>query len=282
MQGTAPTLTRQLARSNAQPPESPIPPHLTDAEWDPGWPDELVAHGREALAGVVAKLPEAEGAWRFSAGDLAPLEEAWLAEVDPERTPEAEQEAERRRRAGVTKKTRIFHDLIIPERHRRARLAGLRVQQVPGHQVCFDYAKAPEGALVIHGELASGMFQIQWAIAHHWFVEELQSVGSVEWRDVVEDNLMAQNRGLWDCPCLVLESLCPVFLPDGTYADPCYAERMLEYRLTQRLPTVISIERDDLKMLNLRSRTVHLLEQSRNVVLSRLGKAEREGSEMFR
>ena len=170
----------------------------------------------------------------------------------------------------------------LPERHRRARLAGLLVQQVPGHQACLDYARTPEGALIIHGELESGMFQIEWGIARHWFVDELQSVGAVDWRDVVEDNLMAQNRGLWDCPHLIIQSLCPVLLPDGTCADPCYAERMLEHRLALGLPTVITVERYELESVNLRSRTVHLLKQSRNVVLPTLSEEERRSSEMFR
>lgn len=129
---------------------------LIDAEWDTGWPGELAEHGREAVGGVVATLKEAGGAWRFRAEDLAPLDEAWLVTMDPDRTPEAEQEAERRRRANVSKENRIPHDLVIPEHYRLARLEGLLVHRVPGHQVCADYARTPDGALVIHGELASG------------------------------------------------------------------------------------------------------------------------------
>jgi hypothetical protein len=99
---------------------------------------------------------------------------------------------------------------------------------------------------------------------------------------LVEDNLMAQNQGLWNCPRLIVSSLQPVLLADSTCADPCYAERMLEYRLALRLPTVITIERYGLEMVNLRARTVHLLKQSKNVVLSRLSEEDRQIGTMFR
>ncbi len=73
--------------------------------------------------------------------------------------------------------------------------------------------------------------------------------------------------------------LCPVALwSGGGYADPGYAERMLEYRLIAGLPTVITIERYEWDMLNLRSRTVELLKASTNVVLPRLGEEDREAS----
>ena len=255
---------------------------LFEAEWEVDWPGALADRGRAALEAVLPKLQEADEAWRFSAEDLAPLEEAWLAEMDPVRTPEAELEAERQRRARVTRKDRILHDLVIPERYRNACLDGLLVDRVPGHQACLDYARTPEGTLIIHGELASGMYEIQWAIARFWFVDELQSVGAVDWHELVEDNLMAQDRGLWSCPRLIVSSLRPVLLPDGAHADPCYAERMLEYRHALGLPTVITIERYGLEMVNLRSRTVQLLKQSRNVVLSRLSEEDREISPMFR
>jgi len=255
---------------------------LIEAEWSVDWPGALVDRGRDALDGVVAKLQESDEAWRLSAGDLAPLDEAWLAEVDPVRTPEAEMEAERLRRASVTKTNRIVHDLVIPERYRDARLEGLLVDRVPGHDVCADFARSPEGTLVIHGELASGMYEIQWAIARFWFVDELQSVGAVDWHELVEDNLMAQNQGLWNCPRLIVGSLRPVWLAGGAQADPCYAERMLEHRLALGLPTVITIERYGLEQVNLRSRTVQLLKESKNVVLSRLSEEDREIGEMFR
>lgn len=255
---------------------------LIKAEWDVDWPSALADRGRAALDAVLAKLQESDEAWRFSAEDLAPLEEAWLAEMDPVRTPEAELEAERQRRARVTKKARILHDLVIPKRYRNARLDGLLVDRVPGHRACLDYAGTPKGTLIIHGELASGMYEIQWAIGRFWFVDELHSVGAVDWHELVEDNLMAQNPGLWSCPRLIVLSLRPVLLPDGTHADPCYAERMLEYRLALGLPTVITIERYGLEMVNLRSRTVQLLKQSKNVVLSRLSEEDREIGPMFR
>lgn len=255
---------------------------LIEAEWEVDWPVALADRGRAALDAVLAKLQEADEAWRFSAEDFSPLEEAWLAEMDPVRTPEAELEAERQRRARVTKEDRVLHDLVIPQRHRNARLDGLLVDRVPGHQACLDYAKTPEGTLIIHGELASGMYEIQWAIARFWFVDELQSVGAVDWHELVEDNLMAQDQGLWGCPRLIVSSLRPVLLPDGTHADPCYAERMLEYLLVLGLPTVITIERYGLEMMNLRSRTVQLLKQSKNVVLSRLSEEDREIGPMFR
>lgn len=49
---------------------------LVDAEWDVQWPVLLPDQGRDALDGVLAKLQESSEAWRFSTGDLAPLEEA--------------------------------------------------------------------------------------------------------------------------------------------------------------------------------------------------------------
>jgi hypothetical protein len=255
---------------------------LIDAEWDVDWPGTLADRGREALGGVMAKLQEGGEAWRLGAGDLAPLDEAWLAAADPVRTPEAEKEVERQRRARVTRKDRIVHDLIIPERYRNVRLEGLRVDRVPGHDVCADYARSPEGTLVIHGELASGMYEIQWAIARFWFVDELQSVGAVDWYELVENNLMAQNEGLWNCPRLIVVGLRPVWLAGGTQADPCCAERMLEHRLVLKLPTVITLERYGLDQVNLRSRTVQFLKQSKNVVLSRLSEEDREKGGMFR
>lgn len=119
-------------------------------------------------------------------------------------------------------------------------------------------------------------------IARFWFVDELQSVGAVEWQRLVEDNVMAQNLRMWSCPRLIVQSLQPVWVTDGAHADPGYAERMLEHRLALGLPTVITIERYGLEMVNLRSRAVQLLKQSKNVVLSRLSAQDREGSEMFR
>jgi hypothetical protein len=255
---------------------------LVEADWDVDWPGLLTDRGREVLDGVLAKLQEGSEVWRLQPGDLAPLEEAWLGMVDPGRTPETELEAERRRRARVTRENRIVHDLVIPERYGNARLEGLLVTRIPGHQACVDYARRPEGTLIIHGELASGMYPIQWAIARFWFVDELQSVGAVEWQGLVEDNVMAQNRGLWSCPRLIISSLQPVLLPDGTHADPGYAELMLEYRLEQGLPTVITIERFGLEMVNLRSRTVQLIKRSRNIVLSRLSEEDRQIGTMFR
>ena len=141
---------------------------LLGSEWEVDWPALLADRAREGLDAFLAKLGDSGEAWRLNVGDLAPFEEAWLAETDPVRTPQAEMEAERQRRARVTEKNRTVHDLVIPEHHRKARLAGLLVDRVPGHQACVDYARTPEGTLIIHGELASGMYQIQWAIARFW------------------------------------------------------------------------------------------------------------------
>jgi hypothetical protein len=73
-----------------------------------------------------------------------------------------------------------------------------------------------------------------------------------------------------------------VLVADGSHADPCYAERMLEYRLVRRLPTVITIERYGLETVNLRGRTLDLLKQSKNVVLSRLTQEDRQIGTLFR
>ncbi len=82
------------------------------------------------------------------------------------------------------------------------------------------------------------------------------------------------------CPC----SVTRIDESAGEWAGPTsgYAERMLEYRLALGLPTVITIERYGLEMVNLRARTVHLLKQSKNVVLSRLSEEDRQISTMFR
>ena len=255
---------------------------LLDGEWDVGWPMMLVDRGRAALAGVVERLEAAEEAWRFSAEYLEALKEAWLADADPERTPEAEREAERRRRAEVTEENRMPTDLVVPPRYRTAHLDGLLVDEIPGHRECAEFAKAPDGILVLHGELRSGLFEIQWAIAHWWFIEGLHPVRAVEWDDLVESNVFAQQRGLWDSPRLVVSRLCPVHVGDETFADPGCAERMLEYRLLRRLPTLVTVERYALVNLNLRHRTVQLLEETRNIVLSRLTNEQRGSSEMFR
>ena len=84
------------------------------------------------------------------------------------------------------------------------------------------------------------------------------------------------------CTRLIVSSLQPVWLADSTLADPGYTERMLEHRLAVGLPTVITIERFGLEMVNLRARTVHLLKQSKNVVLSRLSEEDRQIGTMFR
>lgn len=255
---------------------------LIDAEWDTDWPRLLAEKGRRGLEGFIEDLTEDGDAWRLPLEDLAPREEAWLREIDPERTAEAELEAERQRRARVTEKNRTLYDLVLPKAHRHVTLDGLLVDKVPGHDVCFNYAKSPEGTLIIHGELASGIYEIQWAIARYWFVDELQSVGAVKWDDLVADNLMAQNPGLWDSPRLILHGLRPVKLSDGTVADPGYAERMLEYRIERGFPTVATIERYSFEDLNFRPRTIELLKQSKNVVLSRLSKDDRDAEGMFR
>jgi hypothetical protein len=250
--------------------------------WDLKWIEQLVTGGRAAAEEIITEFQVKEDRWGLSIDYLAPLEEAWLAEMDPTQTPEAEREVERERRAAVTKANRILYDLLIPEHFAHVRLDDLLVEEVPGHQACSDYARAPEGFLVIHGEFISGLFEIQWAIARYWFVDALESVSVIEWRDLVEDNLMAQNRSLWNCPHLLISSLEPVSLPDGTLADPGYAERLLVYRLEQKLPTVLSFERYSPADANLQGRTVELLKQSNNVVLSRLSQEERESCELFR
>lgn len=252
---------------------------LIAAEWSTEWPSLLLEQGRAGLGPLESEWRKSAEFWQLGARPFVPLDEAWLSDVDPERTPEAEQAAERQRRANVTRNDRILHDLVAPERYRPARLAQLLVDKVPGHDVCADYARSPKGTLVLHGEFRSGLHPIQWAIGQHWFIEELQQVGSVEWRDVVEDNLMAQNRGLWECPYLLIGSLCPVaLLSGGGNADPGYAERMLEHRLLAGKPTVVTVERYGWELLNLRSRTVELLKDATNVVLPRLSDQELEES----
>jgi hypothetical protein len=140
---------------------------------------------------------------------------------------------------------------------------------------------SPRGTLVIHGGFASGLYAIQWAIGRHWFVEDLQSVGVVDWHELVENNLYAQEPALWNRPRLLIQSLRPALLADGSLADPGYAERMLEHRIVLGLPTVITIERYGLDEVNLKRGTVRLLEEQRNVVLSRLDKEDRGKGGMF-
>lgn len=247
--------------------------------WDTAWPDQLAHHGREALAGIVSGLRDRGLLARLGERVFDPIDEAWLSTVDPERSPDAERAAERTRRAQVTKKAHILHDLVPPNRYRGASLSQLLVDRVPGHDLCAEYARAPKGSLVLHGELFSGLHAIQWAIGRHWFVEQLWSVAFVDWNELVGDNLMAQSPGLWTCPFLLVGSLCPVSLwSGGGYADPGYAERMLEHRLLAGLPTVITVERYGWEHLNLRSRTIELLKAARNVTLPRLDDEDRKAS----
>lgn len=249
------------------------------AEWSHDWVSALADHGREALSTIVCAFRD-HGLLEDVGDEIfEPLNEAWLSELDPERTPEAEQEAERARRAKVTRKTAILHDLVPPDRHRNASLSQLLVKDVPGHDTCAAYAQKPEGVLILHGELHSALHPIQWAIGRYWFVERLFSVGAVDWNELVGDNIMAQSPGLWSSPYLLITSLCPVPLwTGGGYADPGYAERLLEHRLLARIPTVITIERYGWELLNLRSRTIELLKGATNVVLSRLSEAEQKRS----
>ena len=69
---------------------------------------------------------------------------------------------------------------------------------------------------------------------------------------------------------------------DGTHAGPCSAERVLELRLALGLPTVLNIKRHGVEIKNLRSRSVQLLKQSKNVVLSRPSEEDRESGGMSR
>jgi hypothetical protein len=58
---------------------------LIEAEWEVDWPGALADRGRGALEAVLAKLEEADEAWRFSAEDLAPLEEITEALAEEEK-----------------------------------------------------------------------------------------------------------------------------------------------------------------------------------------------------
>ena len=68
------------------------------AEWTHEWIPQLTEHGREALATIVCGFRERGLLEQVGEGAFEPLDEAWLSQLDPERTPEAEQEAERTRR----------------------------------------------------------------------------------------------------------------------------------------------------------------------------------------
>jgi len=247
---------------------------LTEVEWDVHWPEALAKRGRAALDPVLEALRTSGESWAFE-HHLKPLDEAWLAEADPEKTPAKELAAERKRRARVTGKKHLSGDLVIPKRYRGVDLARLAESPVREHGECVAYAKDPAGSLVLLGNFKSALHGIQWAIGKHWFVQQLQTVRALYWHSLVEDNLTAQARSNWSVPRLLLCELLPVFAEENK-ADPGYAAKLIDFRLDEGLPTVLAIERCGLDALNLPAGTLKRLESARRISLPTLSPEQLE------
>lgn len=241
--------------------------HLSD--WDDQWPEALLNRGRTGLEEVLREMEQTAKVTLSDLGEYAPLrDDLWLAGQDPDSSPEKNQEAERRRRLSLSDKSRYPGDLRIPRAYKDKPLEAVLDFGVPEHAECGRFAKAPEGrSLVLSGVFTSGLLDIQWAIGRHWFVERLHQVSAFDWHELVEDNLLAQTRTVWKAPYFLIVGLRPITLPDESTADPGYAERLLQFRLKERLSTVITIERYGPMELGLRKETLGLLEQAVNVHL---------------
>lgn len=233
-----------------------------EAEWSPRWADRLASEGRAALPEVVAALSASCEAPLDSAA-FAPLNEAWLFAADPDRSAAAERRAERRRRRRLDPDRLLPGDLVFPKRYRGLTVRRIERSGLPQHRVCVDFAEDPQGALVLAGGPRSGVRATAWAIARHWFVEELRDVRPLSWIELVSDNLHAQNLDNWSVERALIHDLLPVELDDGRPADPGYADRLLAYRLRRRLPTVIALEETTLASLRLRPTTRALLQSAR-------------------
>lgn len=251
---------------------------LVEREWDVHWPEMLAQRGRAALDPFLVALRTSGDSWAFE-HHLQPLDEAWLADADPEKTPAKEQAAERKRRAGVTSKKHLSGDLVIPKRYRGADIARLAESPVREHRECVAYAKEPSGSLVLLGNFKSALHGIQWAIGNHWFVQQLQAVRALYWHSLVEDNLTAQARSNWSVPRLLLCEILPVFVEENK-ADPGYAAKLIDYRLTEGLPTVLAVESCGLDALNLPADTLQRLESARRISLPTLSPGQLEAVEL--
>lgn len=245
-----------------------------DGPWEDAWPRDLASGGRSALATVVAAWQTARDVHVVRPSDLAPLDEAWLAEADPTRSTAGDQDLERRRRAAVTAAGRMPGDLIPPLRLAHASLERLAASDRPEHQACVAYARDPRGVLVLQGRFRSALHAIQFAIGRHWFVQDLALVRAARWTDLVERNLLAQSRALREAPRLLLCELFPVHLDDGVVADPGHADRLLAHRLEHALPTVVTVEHDDLDAVGLHLTTLDRLRTATTVRLPVLDEAE--------
>lgn len=247
---------------------------LLAGDWNPDWPEALARQGRSALGPVLTTWQRADLIWSVKPSHLAPLDEAWLTDADPARAPEADREAERGRRAEVTEDTRQSGDFVLPPRYADVRLERLAESPRPEHQACVEFARKPSGVLVLKGEFRSALHGIQHAIGRFWFVDELETVRALRWHDLVESNLMAQNRAHWNVRRLLLRDLMPVLMEGGERADPGYADRLLAYRLEKELPTVVTLEFPDLEVLALHDKTLELLRAARTIELPRLEEKE--------
>lgn len=240
--------------------------HLLAAEWENDWPSKLLERGRDALPPVLAAWQKGELGVEVTATHLDPLEEVWLVELDPVRTPDADRAAERVRRERVTEEAKLRGDLLTPRAYVRARLDRLAASPLPEHVACARFAREPRGTLILQGEFRSALNWIQWAIGRHWFVDELETVRAFTWRDLVSDNLLCQERAVREAPRLLVVHALPVYLMDGGLADPGQADRLLAFRLERQLPTVVALERTLVEALNLTPETRERLAQGATTI----------------
>lgn len=252
---------------------------IHQSDWKMDWPERLQRWGRAALVDVLEELIAAARRPSVDISEYESLaEDYWLTSQDPDRVPEKEAEAEklRRRKAIGDEKTALPGDLRVPPAYREQALKQVLDLEVPEHAQCKAYAEAPEGkALILHGRLTSALYEIQWAVGRYWFEELLRPVGVLRWRDLVADNLLAQNKALWTCPYLLIVDLCPVYLPDDTKADPGFAQGLLLHRLREKIPTIVTIEEYASKNLGLAPETLDLLNGAINVHLPPLEDRQR-------
>ncbi len=242
---------------------------VLNSEWDYHWPTELEQKGRAVLEQVLATWNRGESDRPLGIEHLGRLDEVDLVEMDPDRTPEMDREEEQRRRRAVTEENYISGDLVVPPRYRNVDIERLADSSFAAHRECVAYARDPQGSLVLKGLFRSGLHWIKWAIGRYWFAERLETVAIVDWHHLVESNLFAQRRSLWNVPRMLLSELVPIHLEDDSLADPGHADRLLAYRLEQGLPVLFAAE-FGLDHLNLRPETMAVVRGAKTIELPEL------------
>lgn len=239
------------------------------SDWETHWPKLLSETGRKGLDSVLDAIESSAGGRPLHREDFGPLYgDLWLAKEDPDRSSEKDAAQEKERRKCIDQKTRLPGDLLTPLRYRDVSLETTLQPAVAEHAACLEYACSPRGrSLILHGAFTSALYDIQWGIGRHWFIDCLEGVQAFYWHDLVQDNLLAQDRSIWSLAHLLVVDVRPVFLPDNSKADPGHAERLLQHRLSKSMPTVITIEGYPLSELNLREDTYALLRLALSVSL---------------